>query len=167
MEEKLSKADLIRFINLDMMDFDTDDLLRIRKFVSLIKEEKKINCEFSENMNILTSERRKYRRLNINLPVRYKLLNKPSERKNVESVNISAGGTRLILHLNTPVEIGDKMDMFIYFPTKVEPIRAQAEVKWKRDYCDEKMKGYEVGVEYKDISIEDKVEIARFIHEYG
>ncbi len=166
MDKYLSKADLIRYIHLDMMDFHISELLRVRKFITLIKEERRVNSEFSEAMRSLDVERRKYRRLNITLPVRFKFINKPSERKNVESVNISAGGTRLILHLDNPAEIGDRLDMFIYFPTKSEPIRAQAEVKWVKDYCDEKMKGYEVGVEYQDISVEDKVEIARFVHEY-
>ncbi len=117
------------------------------------------------NNNKKNIEKRKHARVTINLPIKYRLLNKDKPAKNVYSINISAGGTRMALYVDEPVVVGDLIELSLYIPSKMEPIKAISEVKWVREYYGELKKGFEVGMEYKSISEEDKKSIMKFVNE--
>lgn len=113
----------------------------------------------------MKNDKRKYERITINIPIRYRLINRDAPPKNVYSMNISAGGTRMALYVDESIAIGDLIEITLYLPSKMEPIKTIAEVKWVKEYYGETRRGFEVGVEYKDISKEDKKFIMQFVKE--
>ncbi len=119
----------------------------------------------NSNNNKKNKDKRKYARITINVPIKYRFVNKDKPAKNVYTINISAGGTRIVLYVDEPVAVGDLIELSLYLPSKMAPIKAVAEVKWVREYYGELKNGFEVGMEYKSISEEDKKTIMQFINE--
>ncbi len=164
MKHKLSKADLIRAINVSANELDIEDLERIHNFINDLKERKR-KGEVTNNADIMGHEKRIYKRLNVNVPITYKRINRAEMRKRVVTQDISGGGTRLIAFFEDKIQVGDMLELQIFLPTISEPIKAEGKVVWIRDYQDSIRRGYEVGIEYYAISNADRVAIAKFIHQ--
>ena len=106
-------------------------------------------------------ERREFIRLNASVDVQYTILEKtsPSGGAGVSSRNISAGGLCLIVYEDVPV--GSLLALSVYFPDLDFPIICKGKVAWSKAFAvaDEEKKRYDIGVEFVDISDEDRQKI--------
>ena len=109
----------------------------------------------------LTSEKRKHPRFNVDLPVKYSMTNFFS--KYGRAVNASEGG--LLIHLPEEVEIGQRLALKLFFPSRSEPntIETSVQVVWmgihlRKDWAWD----YRTGVRFVDISSEDKTKLKIF-----
>ena len=112
-------------------------------------------------------EKRRFPRLNVAVDVRWEKL-PPRKRWGLPTgshltKNISAGGICLIVY--EEVKVGEQLSMDIELPDK-KVIHAVGRVVWTSPFQvsgDEERKRCEVGIEFAEITREDREEIQRFI----
>ncbi|HDQ25130.1 MAG TPA: PilZ domain-containing protein [bacterium] len=114
-------------------------------------------------------ERRKFKRIDANIRVKYRVVSAPSEiadikkqveRAEVESANISLGGIQLI----DDEEIAAEQILRIEMSTdkKPDPIITFAEVRWSAK--DSSIGKYRTGIEFLVLKDEDKALIEEMIN---
>lgn len=110
----------------------------------------------------LASERRKYPRWNIDLPVKY--LTKASFRKYGRTANASEGG--LLVHLPEEMKVGQDLTLQLFFVSgsELNTLEATVQVVWKgvhvkRDWTWD----YRTGVSFKHISPGDMTKLKDFL----
>ena len=110
----------------------------------------------------LASERRKYARWNIDLPVKY--ATKTSFHQYGRTVNASEGG--LLVHLKEEMGIGQHLalQLFLVSGSKLNTLDATVEVVWKgvhlrKDWAWD----YRTGVTFKHISPDDMTKLKDFL----
>ncbi len=117
-------------------------------------------------------ERRRYARIGIALPIKYKIINKSGWHK-TSSLNISAGG---VLIPTVPyLDVGTKLDLQIYLPGEKKPIKAIGRVIWRKPAeiwegfkLSHEMNGFFAGIEFAKftkIKEDNTVKIMEFIYE--
>ncbi len=109
-------------------------------------------------------EKRKFARLNILVDVAYKKQDAVKEEKLTLTKNISKGGICFIGYES--LRESDIIDLQIYLPEDKNPVSAMARVVWVKEFLIgeiPKGKRYDVGVEFVQISEEDKTRIDRYI----
>jgi hypothetical protein len=110
----------------------------------------------------LDSEKRKYRRFNINLPIKYSRTNLLF--KYARAVNASEGG--LLLHLPEELGIGQQLALKLFFPSCADSniIEMVVQVVWmdirlRKDWAWD----YQTGVRFVNISPQDMAILKNFL----
>ncbi len=110
----------------------------------------------------LSSEKRKYPRFDVDLPIKY---SRPSLfSKYARAVNVSEGG--LLLHLPEELGVGQQLVLKLFFPPSrdVNVIETVVQVVWmdvrlRKDWAWD----YQTGVRFVDISPEDMAILKNFL----
>ncbi len=103
---------------------------------------------------IVNSERRKYPRFNVDLPVEY-CLSASSPATSDRIVNISEGG--LLIYFRERMHIGQhlKLTLFFNLGPALTTIELSGEVAWLDFHPDERWENYRSGVAFINISLDD------------
>lgn len=110
----------------------------------------------------LTSERRKYPRVNVNLPLKYSNGNLFFKYGRV--VNASQGG--LLVHLPEEIGIGQHLGLKLFFPSRSEfnTLETFAKVVWKETHLRKDWTwDYRTGVRFVDTSPEHMTKLSHFL----
>jgi hypothetical protein len=99
-------------------------------------------------------EKRRYQRLTIPVPLKFKFLHMRGILKDAVAQNISGGG--IALSLGYPAEKNTRLKILLYFPSSSRPVTALSEVMWCRKISVRKGKKYDVGVKYIKIMPRDR-----------
>ncbi len=108
------------------------------------------------------TERRKCRRVPINLPYEY-----------WESCDTSHGGlvenlseTGLLIHSIEDMEIGSELEikLFYYDGYEFDLLKVLTKIVWKGNHCQEDWQGYRYGLRNLTISEEDEIKLSRLLH---
>lgn len=116
------------------------------------------------------AERRRFVRINADVPVRYTLPKTNNNAKAIKTNNMSVGG--ICISLTEKLSPHDKLSLEIEcLPFPSPPIVAKGEVVWiKEDTQEENKDGirrFTMGIEFKDISPQGKERLFKFIKEAG
>ena len=112
-----------------------------------------------DNFNSSTEEKRRYPRVESNLPLQYKNLKKLSGvSMGSLASNISAGGIRF--KTNEFISLACRLVVEINLPTIPKPIKAISKVAWIRKLPVGEQ--YELGNQFLEIAKEDKDHITNF-----
>jgi hypothetical protein len=114
----------------------------------------------------LDSEKRKYPRFNVDLPIKYSRTNLLF--KCARAVNASEGG--LLLHLPEELGIGQQLALKLFFPSCADSniMEMVVQVVWmdirlRKDWAWD----YQTGVRFVDISREDRVVLKNFLTDHA
>jgi c-di-GMP-binding flagellar brake protein YcgR len=115
---------------------------------------------------IVNFERRKYPRLNIDLPIEYSSLPSSVSRPG-RALNASEGG--LLVYLSEKVEIGQLLQMKLFFPSgsELNGVEIMAEVAWMDIHLGKDWGDYRCGVKFVDISPESLNKLKRFLKDFS
>jgi len=103
-------------------------------------------------------EKRRFQRVDINVPIRYKELGQDRSPKGTLAKNLSEGGVKF--HSDKFISLACRMVVEMTLPAMNKPIRAISKVAWIRKLP--VGDNYEVGNQFLDMTKEDK----GFISEY-
>jgi len=111
-------------------------------------------------------ERRKYPRLNFNVEVAYKKIGRQDAvQTSAHSKNIGAGGICIVFL--EKMEVGDHLSLRFSLPDDNEDVlTAKGVVVWVEEYSVGGLStstAYDSGIEFTDISDEDKDKINKFV----
>jgi hypothetical protein len=111
-------------------------------------------------------ERRKYPRVNVDLPTQYNEINSSISR-NGRVMNLSEGG--MLFHSPEQIEIGQHLNSNFSFPlgSKLSTIEVLAEVAWTEIHLGETWGDYRCGVRFIDISPEDMTKLKNFLGSFS
>ncbi|MFH0940895.1 MAG: PilZ domain-containing protein [Candidatus Omnitrophota bacterium] len=115
------------------------------------------------------TEKRKFMRLDINVAIRWnKVAGSSQDAADSRDMtkNISAGGICFIV--DEKIEPGDRISLNIELPTS-KIIRAEGRVAWTKEFSivgRENEKKYDAGIEFTDISEEDREEVKQFVFRF-
>ena len=107
-------------------------------------------------------ERRKYPRINIDLPIEYHRIDS-ANRDNGRAINASEGG--LLIYFSDHMEMGQRLRMKLHFASdsSMNTIEMLAEVVWIDIQLDTGRGDYRCGVRFVDISAEDMTKLKNFL----
>ncbi len=108
------------------------------------------------------SEKRKYSRFNVDLPI--KCSGTAFSPKQGRTVNAGEGG--LLVHLPEEVEIGQNLALQLFFPprSELDTLQTFVQVVWKRIQMRKDWGwDYRTGVKFVDISPEDRTKFKNFL----
>ena len=112
-----------------------------------------------DNFNSSIEEKRRYPRVESNLPLQYKNIKKLSGvSMGSLASNISAGGIRF--KTNEFISLACRLVVEINLPTIPKPIKAISKVAWIRKLPVGEQ--YELGIQFLEIAKEDKDHITNF-----
>lgn len=99
-------------------------------------------------------EKRKHPRLDLDLPLEYRMTNAP-QAYGALVVNASESG--LLVHSIKNIPIGTKLNIAVLFPNRFELANFEvlAEIIWKDIYWEENWEGYQLGLKFIKILEED------------
>jgi len=101
-------------------------------------------------------EKRKSQRINIPIKIKYKLSTKKRILHETISQDISGSGMKL--HLSGPLEKGDILKAFLYFPQDVNPVGAVTKViRCRRMFDGKKNPYFEIGARHVSINQKDRM----------
>jgi len=108
-------------------------------------------------------EKRKFARLNTSVDVQYSVLEKkPKKELKTKTKDISAGGICIIA--NEQLEVENLLGISIYLAGESMPITAKGRVVWTKSFqMGKQNQHYDVGVEFVDISSEDRKKIDQYV----
>ena len=110
-------------------------------------------------IQVIVSEKRRYPRFNIQLPVEYYQF-----KSCVTHIgNISGAGLLIYLPEEIEVEQFLRLRLFFSFGSELNVIKLIVEVVWKGDPLDEEGEFYPYGVKFVDISLEDWRKLGKFL----
>ena len=110
-------------------------------------------------IQVIVSEKRRYPRFKIQLPVEYY-----QDKLCVTHIgNISEAG--LLIYLPEEIEVGQflRLRLFFSFGSELNVIKLMVEVVWKGDPLDKEGEYYPYGVTFVDISLEDWRKLRKFL----
>ena len=114
-------------------------------------------------------DRRRFVRLNADVPVKYSLPKNSYDLKITKAKNISAGG--ICVTLNEKLASDTKISLEICLPTPNRHIVARGKVAWVEEEVKSNNKEgtrcFNVGIEFKEMSPEDRDALFHFIKETG
>lgn len=114
-----------------------------------------------DSLSNVIEEKRRYPRVEYNLPVQYRNLKKAVALPTGSlSTNISEGGVRF--KSNEFISLACRLVLEITLPTTSKPIKAISKVAWIRKLPTGE--AYELGNQFIDMTKEDKVHILAFIN---
>jgi len=99
-------------------------------------------------------EKRKHPRLDLDLPLEYRMANAP-QAYGALVVNASESG--LLVHSIKNIPIGTKLNIAVLFPNRFELANFEvlAEIIWKDIHWEENWEGYQLGLKFIKILEED------------
>ncbi len=107
-----------------------------------------------------TAERRRFKRVESNLPIQYKNLRKIGEASvGALSRDIGEGGVRF--KSNEFISLACRLVLEITLPTGTKPIKAISKVAWIRKMPSSDQ--YELGNQFLDMTREDRTQIMDFV----
>ncbi len=111
----------------------------------------------------LVEERRKFIRLNINVQIRFSIIEDYKAQKIAETKDIGAGGICLIL--DQELKKGDTLKLDIVLPDDPPTIHALGRVVWTKSFsmAMEKNTRYDTGIEFTEIGDEDRKKINKYV----
>ncbi|MFA5060309.1 MAG: PilZ domain-containing protein [Candidatus Omnitrophota bacterium] len=117
----------------------------------------------TESNDELIAERRKFVRLNVNVDINYTVVSSSGGSQKGRSRNIGAGGICLLI--NTEVHAGDLVKLDISLPDDPPTISANGRIAWVKPFtvASEKNKRYDAGIEFTDISDDDRKKINKYV----
>jgi c-di-GMP-binding flagellar brake protein YcgR len=104
--------------------------------------------------NSKKEDKRKFKRLQINLNAKYLSEENQKEWKGCTVINISREGMGIEVYLQENIHIGSVLQLKIIIPTKEEPIKATGIMRWIKEQGKEM--NYIGGIEFIEIDSEDK-----------
>ncbi len=106
-------------------------------------------------------ERRKYPRYSIRLPLEYWRTDDVCRGGMVGDVS----ETGLLIHSLQDVRVGEELNVRIFFPNgyELDGIKVTARIVWKDLHHETDWKGFKYGVEFAQISEEDRLKLANLI----
>ena len=110
------------------------------------------------------AEKRQFVRLNALTDVTYAKVSSPKDEGVSLARNISMGGICLIVY--EKLNVGDVLALNVILPDDAKPIPTRGRVAWIKEFTigdPAKGKRYDVGVEFLDISVEDKSRISQYV----
>jgi len=121
------------------------------------KEDKKSKHRYG-SLNI---ERRRYPRINVDLPIEYN--HTTIEIQQARTGNASEGG--LLLYLQERMELGQQLRMKLFFPSDsgLGSIETLVEIVWMDIYLEKDWREYRTAVRFVDISPEDLERLKDFL----
>ncbi len=121
-------------------------------------EEKGIKPRFG----IVNFERRRHPRFNIDLPVEYYLIPSKSGGSG-QAINVSEGG--LLVYLTEKVEIGQHLQLKLFFPSgpELKTIEMEVEVVWIDIYVGKDWGDLRSGLRFIDISPDNLNRLKTFL----
>jgi len=107
-------------------------------------------------------ERRKYPRLNIDIPIEYYRIDEPAGSRG-RTLNISEGG--LLIYSSERMEIGQRLRLrlFLNMVSELSSIELLSEVVWVEIRIDKDLGDYRTGVRFVDISPDDMTQLKNFL----
>ena len=111
---------------------------------------------------VKAEEKRRYRRMDSNLPVQYKNLRVSTEFP-IGSIarNLSGGG--ICFKSNKFVSLACRLIVEVSLPTSLKPIKAISKVAWIRKIPSSDQ--YELGSQFLEITKEDRANILNFVNQ--
>jgi len=113
-------------------------------------------------VGVVSFERRKYPRFNIDLPMEYYRIDSPIGNA-VRARNISEGG--LLIYFPEQIEIGQHLRLKIFFTLKsdLHSVEVLGEVVWVDIHLGEGWGDYKSGVKFIDATQEDMTKLKDFL----
>lgn len=115
---------------------------------------------------MIPEERRKFPRLLLNVGVEYTILDE-ADSSSAETYikNISAGGLCIILL--EPLCVGARLNLRFLLPELNNEIKTECRIVWSREFIigegQSQTKGYEAGIEFINISSEERNTINKYV----
>ena len=111
----------------------------------------------------LIEERRKFIRLNINVEIKYSLVNSSPAERVAQTKDIGAGGICFLA--NEPLKKGDILEIKFLLPEVPPNVHAKGRVAWIKPFsvASDKNISYDTGIEFIDITDEDRKRINRYV----
>lgn len=111
-------------------------------------------------------ERRRYPRLRAAV-IEYSFLDKESIQEAAFTRDVGAGGISIIV--NEKIETATTLLLKIYLPEYNDPLRAKGKVVWRQESIFKlpKTTRYDIGIEFLEISEEDKQKISEYVQKPG
>ncbi len=104
-------------------------------------------------------EKRKYKRANMQLPIRYKKL----DQYGIPATTDNIGGGGLMFFSTQDIPISTYLVLELPLPIYPEPIKIQGRVVWTRKNIAQN--NYSIGVEFSNIVELDKEKLIKYIEE--
>lgn len=113
-------------------------------------------------IGIVSFEKRKYPRFNIDLPIEYYQIDSPTCNTG-RARNISEGG--LLIYFPERIEIGQRLKLKLFFTSKsnLHSMEVLCEVVWIDIHLNETWGDYRSGVKFIDVSQEDMTQLKDFL----
>lgn len=113
-------------------------------------------------IGIVSFEKRKYPRFNIDLPIEYYQIDSPTCNAG-RARNISEGG--LLIYFPERIEIGQRLKLKLFFTSKsnLHSMEVLCEVVWIDIHLNETWGDYKSGVKFIDVSQEDMTQLKDFL----
>jgi hypothetical protein len=123
----------------------------------LSEEEKETKVRYG----IVSFERRKYPRFNVDLPIEY--TRSDWVIKHGRAINASEGG--LLIYFPEPMEIGQHLKLKLFFTSgsEMNTIETLVQVVWMDIHLGKEWEGYRTGVTFVGISQEDLDRLKNFL----
>lgn len=99
-------------------------------------------------------EKRKFTRITVPLPIKYEWLSKKDILKEALCQNISGGG--MMLKVDRPLKVGERLKTLFYFPQDAKPIGAISEVVWCRKTKRKEGIRFDAGIRHIKIEKQDR-----------
>ena len=117
--------------------------------------------ENKSRSGVVPSERRKYPRLNVDLPIQYRI--DPSSNRNGRAMNLSEGG--MLVHSSHQLEIGQRLrsKLVFIFDSEIDTIETEAEVVWRDIYFNKAWGDHRCGLRFLGISAKDQNRLKDFL----
>lgn len=111
-----------------------------------------------------TEEKRKHPRVNIDLPLEYRVSDAP-HLHGAMALNVSESG--LLVHSVKDLPIGTQLNIAVLFPKGLEfsNFEVLAEIVWKDKYWEENRERYQFGLKFLHLSEEDHQKLKQLIGE--
>lgn len=106
-------------------------------------------------------EKRRFVRIDWPVIVKYKVLDEPKTEDRCVGKNISEGG--LSFPIYERVSKGNSLSLEIELPFDSMPIFAKGTVAWVKEVGQRPTRFFEVGIEFRDISLADRKRLKNYI----
>jgi len=118
--------------------------------------------ETKPQTGVVSFERRKYPRFNVDLPIEYYRIDSSVSHAG-RGLNISEGG--LLIYFPEKMDLSQYLNLKLFFPlgSELSTIEVLAEVAWTEIHLGESWGDYRCGVRFIDISPEDMTKFKKFL----
>ena len=111
----------------------------------------------------MEKERRKFKRFDAYMSVRYRLPDSPESRGMALSKDLSRDGLKM--NVPTPLPMGSVLDLELDIPDDPKPVRTTGKVVWT-ETVQEKDQGYDIGIRFMMMDPVDKFRVLDFAYNH-